>query len=164
MTPEEREVFDLLIYLESKKHRGCISDAADYLRLPDPSRVSCLINPNEIRAKNIFGETMDMLEAFNHKHPLLAKFIWSKMVMQVNSFMKFATAADIPLDTLIDIADSAVREQFDVNRAISSRMSPEEIELQAFQAFEASRKQYELAQAFNKNSKSPPEGKQNEQP
>jgi hypothetical protein len=152
MTPEEREIFDLRIYLETKKYRGCISDAADYLRLSEPSRISRLVNPNEPRANNIFGAAMDVLEGFNHKHPELAKFIWSKMVMQANSFMEFSNETATALDELIDVSDRAVREQFDVNRAISERKSPEDIERETFEAYEKSRQQYELAKKYRRQS------------
>jgi hypothetical protein len=148
MTPDEREKFDLEIYLETKNFHGCISDAADYLRLRDPSRISRLLNPTDTRANNICGELVDVLEGFNHRHPKLAQAIWSKIVLKVNGFMDFNEGDADLLKELGEIADTAAREQLDVNFAISSRKTPEEIELEAFQAYEKSRVQYEKARAL----------------
>lgn len=148
MTPSEREQFDLEIYTEIGKHRGAITDAADYLRQRDPSRISRLVNPRDTRANNIFGEVMDVLEGFNNKHPELAKAIWTKMTLAANSFIDFGDDEIDPISELRTIADSTAREQLDVNFAISRGLSPVEIEREAYEAFEISRIQYEKARAL----------------
>lgn len=150
MTPSEREQFDLEIYTEIGKHRGAITDAADYLRQRDPSRISRLVNPRDTRANNIFGEAMEVLEGFNNKHPELAKFIWTKMTLAANSFMDFGESKIKLIDELREHADSTAREQLDVNFAISSGRSPEEIEQECFEAFEKSRVQYEIARELRR--------------
>jgi hypothetical protein len=149
MTPSEREKLDLEIYLETKKpqYRGCISDAADFLRMRDPSRISRLINPTDTRASNIFGLVLDVLQGINHKHPDLARFIWAKMSLAKDSFMD-AGEERVRLAELAAIADTAAREQLDVNLAISTRRPVGEIKQEAFEAYEKSRIQYEKASAL----------------
>lgn len=146
MTPDEREKFDLEIYLQTKEatNRGCITDAADYLRHKKSDRVSRLVNPYDSRANTIFGEAMDLLEAFNHKHPALAEFIWQKMVLQARSFMETGEQI-VKLAEFAEIADVAVREQMDVNSAVLLKKSVPVIQQEAFEAFEKSRIQYEKA-------------------
>ncbi len=153
MTPDEREQFDLEIYFETKKteHRGCLVDAADYLHLRDASRISRLVNPNDNRANTIFGEAMQLLQAFSHKHPKLAHFIWAKMTLKANNFLAFTGSELDFFEELGELADSAAREQLDVNFAISRRKSAEEIEQEAFEAFDRSRLQYERARALRRS-------------
>lgn len=149
MTPAEREKLDTEIYLETKNYRGCIEDAADFLRHRDSSRISRLINPNDSRANNIFGEMLDVLQGFNHRHPKLAEFIWEKLTLAKNSFMG---RNDRTEEFLTEIADLAAREQLDVNFAVSRRASQQELEREAFQAFERSRIQYEAIVAMRGGS------------
>lgn len=147
MTPTEREKLEIEIYLETKNHRGCIEDAADFLRHRDSSRISRLVNPNDTRAHNIFGEVLDVIQGFNHKHPKLAQFIWKKMALAANSFMD-TSDGEIRLTELAEVADSAAREQLDVNSAINLNKPVEVIRQEAFEAYEKSRIQYEKAMAL----------------
>jgi len=146
MTPEERERFDLEIYLEIKdpKHRGCIGDAADYLHHKNPDRVSRLVNPGDSRANTIFGELADLLEGFNHRHPALAQFIWRKLSQQVGSFMDTGSET-IRLDEFVEAADAAAREQFDVSRAVMLNQPVKVIQKETFEALEKARLQHEMA-------------------
>lgn len=146
MTPQEREQFELEIYLETKKHRGCIEDAADFLRHPDSSRISKIINSNDPRANGI-GMVLDVLEGFNHKHPELEEFIWEKMCLKRNGYKKRGKTGK--LAELASIADRASREQLDVPLSISLGKSIEEIQREAFQAHEHSKIQLEKAMALN---------------
>jgi len=149
MTPDDREKFDLEIYLQTKEpaHRGCIADAADYLHHRNSDRVSRLVNPYDSRANTIFGEVADLLEAFNHKHPKLAKFIWRKLSLQVHSFMETGDEV-VKLTEFAQAADTAAREQLDVNSAVMLNKPVEVIQQEAFEAYEKSRIQYEKAMAL----------------
>ena len=146
MTPNERKKFDVEIYEETKekKNRGCITDAADYLRHRNSDRVSRLINPNDERANTIFGEVVDLLEAFNHKHPLLAQFIWKKICLKVNGFMETGNQT-VKLAEFAQMADAAAREQMDVNSAVMLGQSVEDIQKEAFEALQKSQAQYDKA-------------------
>jgi len=146
MTPDEREKFDLEIYLQTKEpqHRGCIGDAADYLHHKNSDRVSRLVNPYDSRANTIFGEAADLLEAFHHKHPKLARFIWRKLSLQVHSFMETGDEV-VRLVEFAEAADSAAREQLDVNSAVNLGKPVAVIQQEAFEALEKSRIQYEKA-------------------
>lgn len=153
MKPSERKQFDLEIYTEIGKpeNRGCYEDAADFLRLPGASKLSKIFNPYDPRANNVFGESLDILEAFHDKYPTLARFIWEKMNLKVNKFMSVGER-EIGRGELVEIADSTAREQLDVNFAISSGKTLEEIEIEAFQAVEKSRVQYDAIVDMRKRS------------
>lgn len=152
MTPDDREKFDLEIYLETKNHRGCIVDAADYLRHKNPDRVSRLVNPYDSRANTIFGETAELLEAFNDKHPELAVKIWRKLSLQVRPFLE-ASNETVELDEFAEAADATAREQSDVTRAVMLKKPIEIIQKEAHEAFEKARRQYDLAMKLGQNEK-----------
>lgn len=147
MTPSEREQFERDIYFEIHKpeNHGCLTDAADFLRHKDSSRLSRITNPNDPRANNIFGEVSDVLEAFHYKYPQLEEFIWEKLSLRRNQYLKCARDKKA---ALVEIADRAAREQLDVNLAICRGESQKKLEEEAFQALQKSKAQYDTVCAM----------------
>ncbi len=145
MTPQEREEFERRIYLEihSPQNNGCITSAADYMRLKEPSKISRIVNLNDSRANNVFGEVSDLLEAFDYKYPDLEEFIWEQLCLRRSKYKKKGKTGK--LAELAAIADRASREQLDVPLFICLGKSPEEIQREAFQAHEHSKLQLEKA-------------------
>lgn len=142
MTPNDKTKLETEIYLEIHKYNGSISDAADFLRHKDSSRISRLVNPNDSRANNIFGEFVDVLQGFHYRHPKLARFIWEKINVAVNSFMG-ASESEARLAEIRELSFATTHEQIEVNQALSSGKSQADLEIEAFQALQHSQKQYD---------------------